>query len=222
MKLSNELDIRIKKSIESDNERALRQLMNKKPTFVIPMHTSNMRMLESDDPLQSQSVRKTIIPEMSIAVNPKGINENKISKHAVSYRLTYNNQAFPLAHVYNGSGDLCLGNIFVPSHIPTYSPQQPIETLFLHNDRHTAHGHPCIPINKIKTKEVGSLLYALNPMFPVDIHHSKWIERDTLWRIGEAVLNSLPKHQAFETMNQIYHIIFNSETHTVGKRHLQI
>ena len=221
MKISNDLDARIKQSLESDNERALRQLMDKKPAFSIPMHTANMRMIV-EDTSREDSIRQTIIPEMTITLDPIGIKGDEIAKQSVYYKIPYNNQAFPIAHVYSGSGSLCLGSIFVPSYIPKYSPQQPLETLFLYNDRHTAHGHPVIPLDKTKIQAIGKMLYELDPEFPVDVHHKRWVKQDTLWRIGEVLLKLLPKDQAFEKMNEIFHLIFDQETYTVNGRQIQV
>lgn len=211
MRINDTLDPRIKRALESDNLRALREMTKNRPTFTIPMHTANMRMVISDTSFNSSfdtSIRPTIIPEMVITVNPHAIKDHMIANYGVNYTIAANGQAFPLAHVYNGSGALCLGSIFVPSYIPKYSPQQPLETLFLHNDRHVAHGRPVLPLSQTKIRDVSEILYQLDPVFPVDIHHRDWIKKDTLWRIGEQLLLKYPKDQAFRIMHNIFTIIF--------------
>lgn len=210
MKISDTLEQRLKNTLESENERALRRMMRDKQSILIPMHTANMRMLDTDESGSGTSIRRTIIPEVLINVNPTSIQDGMISRHGLYYTLAQNNRAFPIAHVYSGGGSLCLGNIFVPAFIPKYSPQQPLETLFLHNDRHVSHGNPQLPVSAAKRRAIIDIVYSLTNSFPIDIHHDEWVKKDTLWRIGEYMLNHYPKEHAFKIMNDIFIILFES------------
>lgn len=210
MKISDTLEQRLKNTLESENERALRRMMRDKQSILIPMHTANMRMLDTDEHGSETSIRRTIIPEVLITVNPTAVKDGMISRHGLHYTIAQNKQAFPIAHVYSGGGSLCLGGIFVPAFIPKYSPQQPLETLFLHNDRHVSHGNPQLPVSDEQRQAIVEIVYTLNKVFPIDVHHNEWVKKDTLWRIGEYMLNHYPKEQAFKIMNDIFIILFES------------
>lgn len=210
MKISNTLEQRLKNTLESENERALRRMMRDKQSILIPMHTANMRMLDTDEPGSETSIRRTVIPEVLITINPTAVQDDMISRYGLYYTLAQNKQAFPIAHVYSGGGSLCLGSIFVPAFIPKYSPQQPLETLFLHNDRHVSHGNPQLPVSDEQRRAIIEIVYSLNKVFPIDVHHDEWVKKDTLWRIGEYMLNHYTKEQAFKIMNDIFIILFES------------
>lgn len=210
MKISDTLEQRLKNTLETENERALRRMMRDKQSILIPMHTANMRMLDTDEHGSETSIRRTIIPEVLITVNPTAVKDGMISRHGLHYTIAQNKQAFPIAHVYSGGGSLCLGGIFVPAFIPKYSPQQPLETLFLHNDRHVSHGNPQLPVSDEQRQAIVEIVYTLNKVFPIDVHHNEWVKKDTLWRIGEYMLNHYPKEQAFKIMNDIFIILFES------------
>ena len=210
MKISDTLEQRLKNTLESENERALRRMMRDKQSILIPMHTANMRMLDSDEHGSETSIRRTVIPEVLITINPTAVKDGMISRHGLHYTIAQNKQAFPIAHVYSGGGSLCLGGIFVPAFIPKYSPQQPLETLFLHNDRHVSHGNPQLPVSDEQRQAIVEIVYTLNKVFPIDVHHNDWVKKDTLWRIGEYMLNHYPKEQAFKIMNDIFIILFES------------
>ena len=210
MKISDTLEQRLKNTLVSENERALRRMMRDKQSILIPMHTANMRMLDTDEHNSGTSIRRTIIPEVLITVNPSAIKDGMISRHGLHYTIAQNKQAFPIAHVYSGGGSLCLGGIFVPAFIPKYSPQQPLETLFLHNDRHVSHGNPQLPVSEEQRRAIIEIVYSLDKVFPIDVHHDEWVKRDTLWRIGEYMLNHYTKEQAFKIMNDIFIILFES------------
>lgn len=210
MKISDTLEQRLKNTLESENERALRRMMRDKQSILIPMHTANMRMLDSDEHGSETSIRRTVIPEVLITINPTAVKDGMISRHGLHYTIAQNKQAFPIAHVYSGGGSLCLGGIFVPAFIPKYSPQQPLETLFLHNDRHVSHGNPQLPVSDEQRRAIIEIVYSLNKVFPIDVHHDEWVKKDTLWRIGEYMLNHYTKEQAFKIMNDIFIILFES------------
>lgn len=210
MKISDTLEQRLKNTLESENERALRRMMRDKQSILIPMHTANMRMLDTDEHGSETSIRRTVIPEVLITINPTAVKDGMISRHGLHYTIAQNKQAFPIAHVYSGGGSLCLGGIFVPAFIPKYSPQQPLETLFLHNDRHVSHGNPQLPVSDEQRQAIVEIVYTLNKVFPIDVHHNEWVKKDTLWRIGEYMLNHYPKEQAFKIMNDIFIILFES------------
>lgn len=209
MKISDTLEPKLKHVLASENERTLRRMKNGWHNITIPMHTVNMRMLESEDTRGPNSIRRTIIPDTIVSINPNSVKRAGIDKYGINYTLAQNKQAFPLAHIYRGGGSLCLGGIFVPSFIPKHSPQLPLETLFLHNDRHIAHGRPQIEVEAEQRQKIIQIVYKLDLQFPIDVHHDNWVKRDTLWRIGEYMLNQYPREQAYNIMMDIFTILFD-------------
>lgn len=212
MKLNNVIDPAIRRTLESENEKALRKMMhNRDLSTIIPMHTANMSIYSFNT---GEQIQKTIIPELAIYIDKNGIRDEQISRSSITYRIAYNNAPIPLSHVYNDSGSLCLGNIFVPALVPLHSPQLPLETLFLHNDRNMNHGNPKLPISselehRIKTTLDRMTLEYNGRQFPLEIKDSdNWVKYDILWRIGAEMLELFPKKKAFENMDVIFKMIF--------------
>lgn len=212
MKLNNVIDPAIRRTLESENEKALRKIMHHRDlSTIIPMHTANMSIYSFNT---DEQIQKTIIPELAIYIDKNGIRDKQISRSSITYRIAYNNAPIPLSHVYNDSGSLCLGNIFVPALIPLHSPQLPLETLFLHNDRNMNHGNPKLPISydlerKIK-KTLDEMMQEYNGKpFPLEFEDSiNWVKYDILWQIGAEMLKAFPKDKAFENMDIIFKMIF--------------
>lgn len=211
MKLSNVIDDKIRESLLSENERALRSLVNGRDfATIIPMHTSNMRIIIDDDSMQDD-IRRVIVPKLAIYVDNRGVKDGLIDRDHVGYKIAYNKAAFPIAHVFDESGWLCLGNIFVPNRIPVHSPQQPLETLMLHNDRNKSHGHPQLSTDKSTRTTILQLLkteFGENTEFPFDVMQKDWVGHDTLWRIGNYLLENRDKDRAYQLMEPIFKIIF--------------
>lgn len=215
MKLTNIIDPAIRRTMESENEKALRKMMhNRDLSTIIPMHTANMNIYQefSNEP----QIRPTIIPELAIYIDKNGIKDDQLSRNSITYRIAYNNAPIPLSHVYNDSGSLCLGNIFVPAFVSIHSPQLPLETLFLHNDRNMNHGNPKLPVSCELERKIKITLdrmmqeYNGRPFpFPLRIEDSvNWVQYDILWQIGSEMLKSFPKKKAFENMDVIFKMIF--------------
>lgn len=192
---------------------------NRKPIAVLPMHTSNMQIeyLSSG----KAEIKPTIIPPLNIFVDPHGIVNNTILRQYLSYRIQYNNNPVPLSHVFNGSGHLCLGDIFVPEAIPYHSPQQPLETLFLANDRNMAHGDPILYVSNETKNKIAEILVRckgqsaelntyIDDLITLLQNEKNWCEHDVLWQIGNVLLSIFKhdKNQAFKTANDIYSLIF--------------
>lgn len=192
---------------------------NRKPLTVLPMHTSNMQIeyLKSGQ----AEIKPTIIPPLNIFVDPHGIVEDKILRQYLSYRIQYNNNPVPLSHVFNGSGHLCLGDIFVPEAIPYHSPQQPLETLFLANDRNMAHGDPILYVSDDNKNKISTMLTKykglsaetnkyIDDLIDLIQNEKNWCEHDVLWQIGNVLLSVFKhdKDQAFSTANDIYRLLF--------------
>lgn len=211
MKLSNVIDDKIRESLLSENERALRSLVNGRDfATIIPMHTSNMRIIVDDNSMQDD-IRRVIVPKLAIYVDNRGVKDGLIDRDHVGYKIAYNKAAFPIAHVFDESGWLCLGNIFVPNRIPVHSPQQPLETLMLHNDRNKSHGHPQLSTDKSTRTTILQLLkteFGENTEFPFDVMQKDWVGHDTLWRIGNYLLENRDKDRAYQLMEPIFKIIF--------------
>lgn len=216
MQISNEISPVIKMALETEHQKALREIMHGKEFSTnIPMHTANMRILSGTVSKHDDTIMKTIIPELSLFIDTNYIKGDELSRSAIEYRIGYNNAPFPMGHVFGSSGSLCLGNIFVPNMIPKYSPMQPLETLFLHNDRNKNHGNPQLNVDEQQQKAIKNILNnAYHNDFPMPFMiniKNDWILNDTLWRIGNYLLNTLDKEMAFSVMHDIFIVVFPSK-----------
>ena len=217
MKISTELDKNIQNALASEHLRALNKVIkNKDFATVIPMHTAKMKI--TNPTIGETSIKDVIIPELAIYTDKSSITEDKkINRGVIDYRIANNGEPFPLAHVYRSSGHLCLGNIFVPNLISIYNPQQPLETLFLHNDRNENHGRPVIKVSVAMRKAIFQLLQSEIPSFtneknenklPFDIETPNWVQFDTLWNISAWLLERTSKQSAFTIMEEIFLILY--------------
>lgn len=216
MKIDNDIRSKIALHIETEHQKALKDIMhNRQEAFYIPIHTAKMKMKQygtGDD-----VIVPTIIPPMHIYYDPSLISTSKdgtayINKGGIGYRIAYGGEPIPLAHVYNSSGYLCLGNIFVPSQIPLHCPMQPLETLFLHNDRVLSHGNPKLPLTPKQKREVHDILTTEFPRthLPFNVQTSNWLRTDMLWVIGAYLLDNLSVVDAYKIMDAIFKIVFSS------------
>ena len=215
MRLTHELSKEVLESFiyQSEHEKALNQMINGRAlSSVLPIHTAPMRMLDKESASYTgDKIRQTVIPAMNIYISKRNAKNGTISRNDIEYRITHGNVPFPLAHVYGSSGHLCLGSIFVPNTIPEHSPQQPLETLFLHNDRHVGHGNPRIPMTSAQYKEINNLLsdYGLK-------HHkikdgTNLVTNDTLWVMGANLIDECGKTRAMSIMAQVFKLVFNKQ-----------
>lgn len=232
--------------VAQQNILAALNLGSKNMIAQIPMHRANMRILFAGH--SQAQIATTIIPPIRVYMTRNGIvddpkhEQQKLINHStLVYRIAYNNNAIPLAHVYNESGYLCLGSIFVPSLIPYYSPLQPLETLFLANDRNMNHGHPQLTVtlpvvdqahqiistiqtsprllsnyasqNQLIPTQAKTALKRLDQQLYADCDN--WCQHDTLWQLGHVLLTAyLNDDLAFEQANLLYQQIFQKEDKT--------
>lgn len=208
MKKTKEATPELLEAIKSVHEKALSALLHDKSIAqIIPIHTAMMNVLL---PNGETDTVQTIIPEM--AIYTKTNSKTTVARDAIEYRITYNNAPFPLAHVYGNSGFLCLGSVYVPPVVPIHSPQLPLETLFLYNDRVLGHGNPKIPLSSDQKKDVYDYLKREFPAFSsadVDLKVVNWVAHDTLWRLGHYVLeHANDTDKAYEIMEQVFKLVF--------------
>lgn len=176
---------------------------------------------ESDQPFHTVIVPATDIYTMGKAQLKKGF----LKRDALSYFVAGTRKAFPYGHVYESSGHICLGSIFVPSAVPEYSAAMPLETLFLHNDRNLSHGNSHLHIDRAAAKEIRDLIRANNIRFSfygwnvrdgVDI-----IACDEIWNLSVDVVEQKPLPEALQIMSHVYHIVFRKDREKEKERRRQ-
>lgn len=212
--MSRELPEEIKQSLKSEAEKAFESLIDSDSiqSVVIPVHTSNMRVLEDG----RDKIEKVIVPAMRVIIPDAAIQDNHLVTRSLKYIMDdpfkqRRRVSLPISHVFR-SGSLCLGTIFVPQLIPSYSPMQPIETLLLANDRNMSHGNPRLaPLrrNRLAILDLTSQ-YVYDEQTQQDIlNTSNWATNDLLWRITNRLLEHTDnKDQAFALANRLFALAF--------------
>ena len=195
--------------LKSENQLALESLLKDANAVKIPMHTAPMKILDLNN---TPKIKQIIVPPINVyMLKNYMLDDNFIDRNGLSYHVSYNNERFPIAHVYK-SGLLCLGSIFVPSKISIYTPLQPLETLFLNNDRVVAHGDVSLKLNKQQLNKINDLLINIDDIdrYLNRLSENKNIvKNDSLWLLSNHILEtSKTKEKAFALMNNVYKIIF--------------
>lgn len=167
--------------------------------YQVGMHVAKMRF--------EDGVCDTIIPPLNIYISR--ITEKGVVSSEIEYRISYDNGSFPFGHVYGGAGYLCLGDIPVPRFVSEYRLMEPLETLFLYNDRNTSHGGAELRFNLDATMEIKQWLESngLGYIVLPEPEHN-WVRRDTVWVIGRELLNHYSVDRAYEKADEIFKLIF--------------
>lgn len=181
----------------------------------LPIRPVKMRIKDIDS--DETKLRTTIVPATTIYIAPDGfIDKDTLDRNAITYAVTKTNKPFPYGHIYRGSGHVCLGNIFVPSKISKYNPQQPLETLFLHNDRNLNHGDSYLFLD---VSQMANIKYVLvsrkieitaNILFALTDSAANMIKEDQIWILAAEIYNQKPIMEALQIMAEIYDIIFTN------------
>lgn len=208
MKLETGINDTIRQLVASEHERALTKMIKGKTVnFVIPIHKAKMNIYNPET--EESEIKETIIPRINIYLDDNAVIQDQINHRSMEYRIAYNGASFPLAHVYGNSGYLCLGNIFVPQLIEKYNPMQPLETLFLYNDRYLAHGNPKLPLTTTQLTWIYQYLKQHNLEIPSFTKNDKvWLKQDVLWNMGHEMLQECSDEEAYKHMEDIFKVIF--------------
>lgn len=197
------------------HERALDSVLKQYQLFctlpIRPVRMNILRQVEGREDLE-----QVIVPATSIHLKPNGfLEKNTLNRDALTYSIAGRRKPFPFGHIYQNSGHVCLGNIFVPSKISRFCPQQPLETLFLHNDRNLNHGKAHLKLSRQQIQQIREHLAQYQISLSVDADQSLVPDNDVLADDGIWVL-SADVYQQAETLQQalscmqyIYQIIFS-------------
>lgn len=181
---------------QSVHDLALSRLSSSKDrAYEIGMHTARMNI--------NGDIRRTIIPPLYVFAGK--MTENGVVSTDIDYRIVYNNQTFPMGHVYGGSGHLCLGSIPVPRFVDIHSLMTPLETLFLYNDRNLGHGNPQLDITNEMHKKVCEFARIHQLTVPAS---KNYLVYDTVWVLGAELLEKNDTNTAYELAEKLYQIIF--------------
>ena len=215
MKIENEIPIVVRKRIMTEHERVMSRIAKMRHnSAVVPIRTCRMNILQPDG---TEKLQKTIVPATIISTSEMMTYDGKLPIHSLTYKIANNGQSFPLGHIFNSSGAPCLGTIFVPSMIDEHSLQQPLETLFLYNDRNLGHGSPVLIITSAKLEKIrkyfNEILHENLPSWVPQTGKigDKWLRNDTLWAIGAYIYEKYELHDAYKHMGEIFNIVFPSK-----------
>lgn len=172
----------------------------------------------------TSDLEETFVPATTIFIKPKGfLDEDHIDRDSLTYAITNTRKPFPYGHVYAGSGHVCLGNIFVPSKVPCYSPQQPLETLFLHNDRNVSHGGANLVIEKAEIEEIDDILKRNGIQLEKETRGAvkpeiNLVKTDGLWLLGADVYRKAGFLRGKQVMTEIYAVLFPERVRKEGDK----
>lgn len=198
---------------ENQRTQALKVVREYNYYCELPIRPVKMRIkdIESD----KTELKTTIVPATTIYIAPGGfIDKDTLDCRSITYAVTKTNKPFPYGHIYRGSGHVCLGNIFVPSRISKYNPQQPLETLFLHNDRNLNHGDSDLFLDERKMIGIKHVLIrykiqvTANIIFAISDSNANMIKDDQIWILAAEIYKQKPIMEALNIMSEIYDIIF--------------
>ncbi len=180
----------------------------------VPVRAVRMRILRKD--YEKEEFCTVIIPAVDVYTTGKAeLKKGFFKRDALSFFVSGTHKAFPYGHVYDGSGTICLGSIFVPSAVPERSVTMPLETLFLHNDRNLSHGNSHLVVTAETVKGIESIIgkYKINPsVITLDIEKGVDIIRnDELWNLSADVVEQKPLPEALRIMSAIFDVIFLEE-----------
>ena len=217
MKRLDHVPEQVLEKIKTDHERAVECILEKYQLYEsLPVRPVRMRMFRSST--GTDFLAQTIVPATSIYLSKHAFfDEEHIDRNAITYTVSGTKKPFPYGHIYAASGHVCLGSIFVPSKISRYSPQQPLETLFLHNDRNLGHGNAKLFLTEAQLKKIAECLEDNGVQMSKDAGDSlrpchNVLQDDGIWLLGADVYSQKEDLQeAVRIMETVYSIIFHGQ-----------
>lgn len=216
MKRLSEVPVEVLKHIESEHERALQTVFAGYVNFAdFPVRPVKMKIYRESE--GTESLEMTIIPPVSVKIQVGAfVEQNQIERDGISYSVTGSLTPFPYGHIYQGSGHVCLGDIFVPELISDHCPTQPLETLFLHNDRNLHHGGASLMLSEKQREQLLLLLLPIQEHLSIDARKIgknglNLLKEDTIWILGADLYRAFPIETALRWMKAVYQIMFGKE-----------
>lgn len=214
MKRLDTVPAQVLAAMKTDHERAMDSVLKRYQLFcTIPIRPVRMNVLRTIE--NREGLEQVIVPATSIHLKPNGyLGKDVLNRDALTYSIAGRKQPFPYGHIYQNSGHVCLGSIFVPSRISRFCPQQPLETLFLHNDRNLNHGHAHLRLSEQQVIQIREQLKQFHISLSVDADQSivsdhDILKDDGLWIMSADIYQQAKTlQQALACMQQIYQIIF--------------
>lgn len=213
MKKLDKVPNEVIKLIRTNHEQALLTLGNYKPLLTLPVREVRMKL---DRPRIGFILEDVIVP--SIKIYYRGTKEeDQLQTNNLIFNLAINDKPFPYGHIYQSSGTICLGGIFVPSLVSIYNPSQPLEAMFLGNDHNTSHGGGKATITERDLKDIYQILSDEGIMVSNDtaktMEPSKnLIQNDAIWILSADVRKETSLEHAIYIMEKIFEIIFIKES----------
>ena len=207
--------LREQKERQRDSQTILQQY---KHYCTLPVRPARMKLLRVKE--GREDMEQTIIPATSVYLGKKPfLDADHLNRDAITYTVAGTKEPFPYGHIYQGSGHICLGSIFVPSKVSRFAPQQPLETLFLHNDRNLSHGGARPFLDQKQVWQVQLLLRDARINLSVDADESlkagnNMLKTDGIWLIGADVYQQMELRNALRLMEKIYQVIFQQKGQT--------
>lgn len=207
--------------LKKQKDRNMRAFTSRDVFCTLPVRAVRMKMLvdKKDSDELEEDFRTAIIPAVDVYTTDKAIlKAGHLKRDALSFFVAGTTKAFPYGHVYDGSGNVCLGTIFVPSAVPERSATMPIETLFLHNDRNLSHGNSHLIVKAEQVRLIERIIkdnkINLSPLSTGVRASADIIKHDEIWSLSADVADQKPLPEALRIMTRIYDIIFEEYRRT--------
>lgn len=210
MKKLNKIPKACINSILSEQEKALLALQKKDNSISIPIHKVRMKI---ERPNKEPKIEDVMIPATCVSFDKSAIVEGDIcDKRHMVFTLDKYGVAFPIAHVFRSSGHICFGDIYV-GETTRYTPLNPLEQLFLYNDRVVNHGGACLYANENQVRNIFALLkeYGVKPSDDVTttfLPDRNLIANDSLWILTAEITKQMSYTIAIELCDRIFDILF--------------
>lgn len=207
--------LREQKERQRESQMVLQQY---KHYCTLPVRPARMKLLRIRE--NREDMEQTIVPATSVYLGKKPfLDADHLNRDAITYTVAGTKEPFPYGHIYQGSGHICLGSIFVPAKVSRFTPQQPLETLFLHNDRKLSHGGARLFLDEKQVQQVRFLLADAGIDLSVDADESlkaenNMLKTDGIWLIGADVYQQMELRNALRLMEKIYQVIFQQKGQT--------
>ena len=157
---------------------------------------------------QSKERRIIIIPATGISVGD--LYKGKLTTRSIRYFVANTRKPFPVAHIFESSGSICYGSLFIPDLLDPSQITLPLDTILLANDGNTRHGNAKWVVTAKQLLAVNQLLKQIDFPSTFEPESKDLVKQDALWGLTADLYDFYQQdvEQTIHTCNQLFEIIF--------------